>query len=73
MLSKSEGKEAGQVESVIKNDQMELEMLRDFYHAWVQLHLMSREEWNMEKMREAAVTLTERAHVVAKYHKSIKD
>ncbi len=59
------------MEKIEKNDSVELEMLRVFYLAWVKLHSYPRTEENRPKMEEAAVELTEAAHNVAEYRKSI--
>lgn len=52
----------------MENDNQELEMLREFYLAWVALHTMPRE--NREAMEFAAQRLVEAGHVVAEYRKS---
>lgn len=56
---------------IVKDDKTELEMLRTFYLAWVALHLIPRKEENRQKQEDAAIALTEAAHVVAEYRKAI--
>lgn len=46
----------------------ELEMLREFYFAWVALHSMPKE--NRHDMEFAARRLVEAGHVVANFRKS---
>lgn len=47
--------------------QMELEMLRQFYTAWVGLHSLPRE--NKDAMEQAAQYLMECAHTVKEFRK----
>lgn len=50
------------------DDNQELEMLREFYLAWVALHSMPRDK--EEPLKFAAQRLVDAGHVVAAYRKA---
>ena len=49
---------------------VELTLLREFYHAWVSLHSTPRDAMHRKQMETKAQLLVERGHAVAAYRQS---
>jgi hypothetical protein len=69
IMNKIENKDG---ELLISSD-MELEMLREFYLAWVHLHSLPRDIEHKKQMEHAAQRLVDAGHVVAEFRKLSKN
>ena len=54
------------------SDDIEKELLNDFYACWCELHSLRRSEAHRKKLELAAQRLVDAAHSVAAYKKSLE-